>query len=182
VYDLGYPKSWFTRWLVAEKPVLLHGTNHAGIVTLEPRKQSNFQGKQVEGVFASSDGIWPFFFAAIDYSNPTFRATRNGCFNLGTEKYYCFNISEEAFLNQVWTEGWIYILPNKGFVCQQPGGMWQDEWVNPAPVTPLAALQVSPDDFPFRDNVVGFRRGESVISTWRMFGRRQGASGSKFAD
>jgi hypothetical protein len=171
-YDLDYPISWFTRWLVAEKAVLLHGSNRGDIEELVPRSQTNYKGKQVEGVFASSDGIWPLFFAAINYQNPDFRSTRNGCFTLGTEKYYCFNISEEASAGEIWTQGWIYILPRDGFVSQDLGGMWRDEWVCPHPVTPLAVLPVDESDFPFRDEVVGFRRGESVLTTWRMYGQR----------
>ena len=82
------------------------------------------------------------------------------------------NISEEAFDGEVWTGGFIYILPAEGFVSQNPGGMWRNEWVCPAPVSPLAVLPVDAGDFPFRDEVVGFRQGESVLTTWRLYGKR----------
>jgi hypothetical protein len=173
-YQLPYPKEYFTRWLVTEKEVLLHGSNRGDIEELAPRSQTNYRGKHVEGVFASSDGIWPFFFATINYQNPDFRSTRNGCFTLGEEKYYCFNISEEAFAGEIWTQGWIYVLPREGFGSQDPGGVWRDEWVCPNAVAPLAVLPVETGDFPFRDKVVGFQRGESVLTTWRMYGRRGG--------
>ena len=174
-YQLPYSKSWFTRWLVSEKPVLLHGSNHGEIEELTPMAQTNFNGEQVEGVFASSDGIWPFFFATINYQNPKFRTTRNGCFTLGADTFYLFNISEEAFEEQVWTEGWIYILPSDGFTSQDPDGMWQSEWVNPGLVKPFAALAVNADDFPFKADVVGFPRGEGMLTTWRNYGKRRKA-------
>ena len=41
IYDLPYAKTAFTRWLTAEKGVLLHGSNHAGLEQLLPRKQTN---------------------------------------------------------------------------------------------------------------------------------------------
>ena len=172
-YRLPYPKSWFTCWLTANQPVLLHGSNRGGLEELTPRPQTNFSGKRVEGVFASSDGIWPLFFAAINYQNPKFRVTRNGCFTIGADKFYCFNISEEAFEGEVWTPGWVYVLPAEGFVSQDPGGLWQDEWVCPHPVRPLAVLSVSAEDFPFKAEVVGFPQGEGVLQTWRKYGRRR---------
>lgn len=44
-YDLPYEKTTLTRWLVAEKGVLLHGSNRAEINELTHRKQTNFNGK-----------------------------------------------------------------------------------------------------------------------------------------
>ena len=171
-YDLPYEKTQFTRWLVAEKGVLLHGSNHGRIEELTPRKQTNFSGKQVEAVFASSDGLWPVYFAVLDYQNPALRSTRNGCFSIGDKRYYLFCVKQETSQNPLWTTGWVYILPPDGFVSQDPKGMWQCEWICPNPVTPLARLAVSYVDFPFRQHVVGFRRGESMLKTWNQYGRR----------
>ena len=178
-YQLPFPKTWFTRWLTANRPVLLHGSNRGGIVELTPKKQTNFQGKRLEGVFASSDGVWPLFFATINYQNPKFRTTRNGCFTTGPGKFYCFNISAEAFEERIWTPGWVYILPSEGFVSQDPGGLWQDEWVNPNAVKPLAALPVTAEDFPFKNEVVGFPRGEGPLTTWRNYGKRRFTSAKR---
>lgn len=173
-YALPYPKFWFSCWLVKNKLVLLHGSNHAGIKEFVPGVQTNFKGKQVEGVFASSDGIWPFFFATINYQNPNFHSTRNGCYTLGDDKFYYFNIYEEAFEGKVWTEGWIYILPEEGFVSQDPEGMWRDEWVTAKRVKPLAVLPVKSTDFPFWQDVVGYQRGEGLLTTWRKYRHRRG--------
>lgn len=171
-YDLPYAKTAFTGWLVAEKGVLLHGSNRAGIEELTPRKQTNFSGKQVEAVFASVDGIWPLYFALLDYQNPNLRTTRNGCFSLAGERYYLFCVNQEAFESSLWTSGWVYILPPDGFVSQDPEGIWRSEWICKNVVKPLAALPVTYQDFPFYQHVVGFPRSEHFLFTWARYGRR----------
>ena len=173
-YDLPYPKTAFTRWLTAEKGMLLHGSNHAGLDLLVPRKQTNFSGKPVEGVFASSDGIWPLYFALLDYQNPNLSTTRNGCFSLAGEMYYLFCVNQAALDFPLWTSGWVYILPPDGFVSQDPKGLWRSEWICQEPVEPLAALPVSVEDFPFHQAVAGFPKGEHFLLTWARYGQRIG--------
>lgn len=173
-YDLPYPKTAFTRWLTAEKGVLLHGSNHAGLEQLIPRKQTNFSGKPVEAVFASSDGIWPLYFALLDYQNPNLFSTRNGCFSLDGDRYYLFCVNQEAFASPLWTSGWVYLLPPDGFVSQDPEGLWRSEWICEDVVRPMAALPVSAEDFPFDQAVAGFPRNEHFLLTWARYGRRIG--------
>lgn len=174
IYDLPYAKTAFTRWLTAEKGVLLHGSNHAGLEQLLPRKQTNFSGKPVEAVFASSDGIWSLYFALLDYQNPNLSTTRNGCFSLFGEMYYIFCVNQEALEFPLWTSGWVYIVPPDGFVSQDPEGLWRSEWICDQTVRPLAALPVSYEDFPFYQHVAGFPRGEHFLLTWARYGRRIG--------
>ena len=109
----------------------------------------------------------------INYQNPKFRSTRNGCFTLGPDTFYLFNISAQAFEGQVWTQGWIYILNREGFESQDPEGMWQSEWVKRGAVKPLAVLPVTAEDFPFKADVVGFQPGEGMFTTWRNYGKRR---------
>ncbi|MFN2143803.1 MAG: hypothetical protein ACK2T7_00545 [Anaerolineales bacterium] len=172
-YTLPYPKHEFTRWLTAKKGLLLHGSNHRGLNMLQPRRQASYNGRPIEAVFASSDGLWPFFFAVINYRNPALSATRNASLYLRGEKLYYFAVSQAALGPELWTEGSIYLLPAAGFYSQNPGGIWRQEWANPDSVAPLAELPVTHRDFPFWQQVVGFTPGELMLTTWRNYGRRQ---------
>jgi hypothetical protein len=171
-YSLPYPRHEFTRWLAAEKGVLLHGSNRRGIEVLEPRRQTTYKGRLVAAVFASSDGIWLFFFATLNYKNPGLSSTRNAGLYLRGEKYFFFSVSEAALGENLWTEGSVYVLPVTVFASQDPGGLWRQEWTNPRPVVPLAELHVTAGDFPFHRLVAGFPPGESMLATWRSYGRR----------
>jgi hypothetical protein len=173
-YTLPYPKHEFTRWLTAQRGVLLHGSNRRGLKLLEPRRQTTYKGKTVEAVFASSDGIWPFYFAALNVQNPDLTSTRNASLYLRGEKYYYFSVSQAALGPDLWTEGSIYILPAAKFVSQDPGGIWRHEWTSAGSVVPLAELPVTFEDFPFHREVVGFVPGEPMLTTWRSYGRRRG--------
>jgi hypothetical protein len=172
-YTLPYPKHEFTRWLTAEKGLLLHGSNRRGLRQLEPRHQTNYRGKPVEAVFASSDGIWPFFFATLNYQNPGLSVARNASLFLCGEKYYYFSVSQAALGADLWTEGSVYLLSPDGFASQDPGGIWRQEWASSSPVVPLAELPVTAEDFPFHRQVVGFTPGERMLTTWRRYGKRR---------
>jgi hypothetical protein len=173
-YALPYPKHEFTRWLTAQKGLLLHGSNRCGLRLLEPRRQTTYIGKSVEAVFASSDGIWPFYFAVLNYQNRDLASTRNASLHLRGQKFYYFSVSQAALGSDLWTEGSVYILPASKFVSQNPGGIWRDECTSANPVVPLAELPVTFEDFPFHREVVGFVPGESMLTTWRSCGRRRG--------
>jgi hypothetical protein len=112
------------------------------------------------------------YFALLDFQNPNLQTTRNGCFSLGEERYYLFCVNRAALELPIWTEGWLYILPSGGFVSQDPGGMWQSEWICKNQVKPLACLPISYQDFPFWQGVAGFPKGEYFLFTWARYGRR----------
>ena len=74
-----YPRRKFLRYLVHHHPVLLHGANRSDLCTLEPRRQSDFNGRILTTVFASGDGLWSLFFATLDLAG--YRGSLcNGCF------------------------------------------------------------------------------------------------------
>src|SRR5215216_4431622 len=49
-YRLPYPKHEFLRYLVARKPVLIHGSNQRDIVAIAPNWEKDLSGRPVRGV------------------------------------------------------------------------------------------------------------------------------------
>jgi hypothetical protein len=176
-YGCPYPKHEFLRWLTMRKPVLLHGSNRADIDTLFPRPQGDYANQPRNSVFASSDGIWPIFFATVDHAN--YRGSfRNACFVVGHEKsiekrFYFFSLNE-AFRDAFpWKDGMIYVLPRKTFSRTCSGLARFDEWASDEAVKPLAKIPVTPQDFPFLENVTWHSETESIYKTWLLFKKRQ---------
>jgi hypothetical protein len=169
-YRLDAPRWQFLSWLTDEKGLLLHGSGKDDITEFEPRHPedtSEFGGQQA--VFASSDGIWAMFFAIVD--REVARSLVNASFVLGTREtataYYYFSINQDAFDNEPWTMGMVYVLPAHGF-RREPDDEWHgrrlraNQWASSVPVKPLAKLRVSPDDFPFLAEVNGHHQPSVV--------------------
>lgn len=73
---------------------------------------------------------------------------------------YVFSISETALRQQPWRTGVVYLLPRATFVAQAATSLGPYEARIPqlaslVPVTPLARLEVAPDDFPFLAQIRG---------------------------
>lgn len=162
-YNSKTPKHHFLNYLIENKGVLVHGSNHSEITNFEPREQSLFTGKPVKAVFASSDGVWSTFFACIRREGYV-GSLRNACLTSSTKKgirrYYYFSVNKEH-KGDLWTEGTIYILPKESF---KQGGI-KDEWICEEEVKPLAKLSVTPEDFPFKEQVSRHNEKDSVLKT-----------------
>lgn len=175
--DTDHPKHEFLRYLVEQREVLLHGSNRADIEVLEPKRQTDCSGKQIHAVFASGDGIWPLFFAIVDQAN--YRGSlRNGCWVITNQKgasqrFYFFSLNRAMLAQGPWTDGTVYILPREGFTQTSRGVIRFDEWASDRAVRPLARLPVTPEDFPFLNQVTGHDEKESLIASWLLFKRRQ---------
>jgi hypothetical protein len=156
-YDLPYPLHEFTRFLVDHDDVLLHGAADPSIDRFEPRRQTDFDDELVHAVFASSDGIWPLFFAVLDRAR--IRATRNTCLHAADGSYYYFAL--DVAPRDVWTRGTLYVLPRGPFRQHADG----TEWTSVEPVHPLARIAIDPDDFPFREHVFRFDGDEPPLRT-----------------
>ncbi len=181
-YDCEYPKSEFLRYLVAHKPVLLHGSNSQSIETLLPKQQTDCNGRRMTAVFATGDGVWPIFFAVLDQAGYS-GSLRNGCFvvtdhNCVERRFYFFSINAEMRRRRPWTDGIVYVLPRGSFAPTSRGTIRFDEWASPDPVLPLARLPVSPSDFPFLHTVTGHDEGESIYVSWWRFKKRQNHNGA----
>jgi hypothetical protein len=141
--------------------VLLHGSNTKTIVEFEARDQTSYHGHPVRAVFATTDPVWPLFFATTHVGRAGSRW--NACIqpqsSRGNRTRYFFSVG--APTEDFWTDGAVYLLPRSAFVpSDEPS-----EWIAPRPVVPLAVVPVAPSDFPFRDRVFRHVEGEAE---WRL--------------
>lgn len=158
-YRLPIPKWQFLSYTVQQHGLALHGSGNDGITRFEPRQSSDLEafGAQ-KAVYAAADGVWPIYFAIVDRAKSP--SIVNACIyvelpsgSLG-EPRYVFSVSRQAMAQQPYRSGTVYLLPRAPFVRQPPKqfGDWRVHIAQLAslePVTPLAKLAVTPDDFPF---------------------------------
>jgi hypothetical protein len=149
---------------VATGRVLLHGSNARTIERFEPRDQTSYHGAAVRAVFATADPVWPLFFAVSDTQavgsrwNACVDPERSGADR--TRYFFSVGAADDGF----WRDGAVYLLPRRGFRrSDEPS-----EWVATEPVTPVAVVPVTPDDFPFRTRVFRHVEGEPE---WRLEAR-----------
>ncbi len=165
-YPFAVPKWQFVCYAADQHGVVLHGTGDPRIEVFEPRAASDLSafGAQT-AVYAAQDGLWAMFFAILDRTQHSLTTT-NACIRLVDEAgqvsdpRYVFAISQAALRQQPWRTGTIYLLPGETFVNQPALRFGPDEVRVPqlaslAPVTPWAHLEVTPDDFPFLQDIRG---------------------------
>jgi hypothetical protein len=164
-YALPYPKHEFTRYLIRRHPVLLHGTPHLDVTELAPRAQIDHSGARRNSVFATDDGVWPFFFATLHrdrFAGPI--SLRNAAMVVGEgasqRRYYLFSVNRELRDARPFRAGAIYVLPRETFQRTDTRTVHFPEWASDVPVRPLARIDVKPDDFPFHNRIAAHRRGE----------------------
>lgn len=173
-WELPWPRHEFMRYLVGNYPVLLHGTPRADVDCLEPAQQTLFDGQHVTAVFATDDGIWPLFFATLDRSkHPGPYSLRNAAMVVGKtgseRRYYLFSMDRGLHESGVFGPGVVLVLPREPFAPAGSGVVRWPEWVSKQPVTPLARIQVAPDDFPFADRIATHRLSEWFPLTWLFY-------------
>lgn len=180
-YESKYPKWQFLQYIVDTYKVILHGSNNMEISTLEPRKQTDFNGNMVNAVFGTHDSIWSLFFATLNLR--VYRGSlRNACWviqkkNEKEHRFYFFSLNTESNGAEVWTDGVIYILPPTSFSPASKGIVRFDEWLSYTGVTPYAKLHVTPEDFPLIRKVANHDEQESMLKSWFMYKRRAKRSG-----
>jgi hypothetical protein len=155
-YDLPQPKWWFLHHLV-RSGFVLHGSNEQEIAEFETR--SNFDAHnvtRVHAVFATDDAIWPLYFAVVDRAFA--RSYINWCEQVRGASRYLFSIGSSPADPRSWSDGTIYVLSRATFTPTPESR----ELTSFVPVRPRALLHVTPEDFPFRGQTRGHRRGESV--------------------
>lgn len=159
-YQCEYPKHEFLTYLVERKGYLLHGSNFPDITTLIPVRvtQDTTSYGNHEAVYASTDGIWPIFFAVVNRNLEKTSWVSTCRRALGedgtTKKFYFFSVHERVPKAQRFTDGMVYVLPREPFMqLLDDEGTPIEEWMSTEPVTGLAKLPVSADDFPFHENV-----------------------------
>ncbi len=167
IENLPVPKWVFLCWLVEEKEVLLHGSSNPDITLFEPRTpdaKDDDDFSQQTAVFAASEGIWPMCYAILDrekfrprFMNGAVRFELPG--GLSDVRYF-FSVTQRILEKYPWRSGVIYLLPKDGFILQPPHPLGdfiihEFQWANLNVVRPLAKLKVSPEDFPFLQQVCG---------------------------
>lgn len=165
-YTLSAPKWQFLCYLADQHGVVLHGTGEPDIQVFEPRPSIDLTefGAQT-AVYAAGEGLWAMFFAIVDRSRYPM-ATTNACVRLvdesgqASEPLYVFAVSQDALRLRPWRTGMVYILPGETFV-NQPSlqfGAYEvrvPQLASLVPVQPVARLEVSPEDFPFLNDIRG---------------------------
>jgi len=165
-YNLPYPKWQFLCYLADRHAIVLHGTGDADIRVFEPRKSMDLNefGNRM-AVYAAGDGLWAMYFAIIDRKRFPMTLT-NACVRLAdaegniSEPRYVFSISRTALRHQPWRAGVVYLLPAETFEVQPPlpFGEYQvlvPQYASLVQVTPIARLEITPEDFPFLGSIRG---------------------------
>ena len=145
-----YPVHELLTYLVDRHGLLLHGSNHIGLDSLEPQPAHDLD-TQLLAVVACDDGIWPLFYAVIARERVDRVVT--ACTHIGRgsrrRRFYLFAVYSDPAAPSAWTEGVVYALPRAGFRRE-----WGNEWVSADPVRPQLRIPVRPADFPLLDTVV----------------------------
>lgn len=163
VYELPYPKADFLNYLCDWRGLVAHGSPLQDLEILEPLRTthdtSEFGNRRQ--IFCSPDANWAMWFAILDKSK--FASTRNGSVRVGQGyrriKYYHFELPVSVGNDPPFTNGMIYMANAADFPDHRPYPLLNwfnaevEEWGSVGPVMPLAKLRVSPQDFPYLDQV-----------------------------
>jgi hypothetical protein len=167
-YKLDFPKYHFLHYLSQKSEFVFHGSNNQEITSFEPRNQTLYNGKLTKAVFATTDSIWPVFYATFKRSS-LIGSFRNGCLEYKSRRYHFYSLNESTMQNDVWTNGMVYILPRQPFSKSGNGIVRFDEWISQEYVEPIAKLPVTIDDFYFKDKVSTHRDRETLLTTWLLY-------------
>lgn len=168
-YNLPYPKYLFLDYLASTRGIMLHGSNLRGLDALRPIRTSSDSsefGRQ-DAIYATPDPLWAMFFALLDRTG--WSGTSNGSIHLADDagnriRRYYFALEHNHLRRQPWRQGAMYILPGEGFEPDPsevgkkagPYTIQPTQWIYRGELTPLARLDLEPEDFPFRDCVWGY--------------------------
>ncbi|WP_420632020.1 hypothetical protein [Candidatus Leptofilum sp.] len=172
-YTLPYPKHEFLRYLAAQEKFIFHGSAKPDIEEFSTRRTSmelkDRSGRgNVQGIYGTHDGLWPLFFAVVNRSKLP-GSIRNGVQYFQNDAgdeigVYNFSINQEWLDKEPWHSGTLYVLPRETFrrmPLSAAGGL-SNEWVSEVPVKPLVRIPISPEDFPFLDQVGGHDDSELI--------------------
>jgi hypothetical protein len=165
-YTLTPPKWQFLCYIAEHHAIALHGTGNPDIRLFEPRQSDDLSafGNQT-AVYAAGDGLWAMFFAIVNRDLYPMSVT-NACIRVAdatgdvSEPRYIFSISQNVLPQRPWRTGFVYLLPSETFVTQPvlPFGAYEiriPHLASLVEVTPIARLEITPDDFPFLADIRG---------------------------
>jgi hypothetical protein len=151
----------FLQWLMTGDRALFHGANDVALEELVPAEWPvpSVGPPEKSGVHATEDPLCSMFLSIVDRSRAG-TEIRHGVERFlsadgGHVDLYQFSLPAPSLRQQPFSAGGLYILPRERFqpVPLYPGGPASREWICPEPVRPLAALIVTPEDFPFLDGI-----------------------------
>ena len=136
----------------------------------------DWNGNPIQAVFATRDPFWPLYFALLNRQALS-GSLRNGCFlvehsSSEVERFYFFSVHQDDLHANIWSDGFVYILPGDTFHPTTSGTIRFDEWASEQAVPVIAKLPVSPNDFPFLHKVAGHEESESIFTTWLSYKKR----------
>ena len=152
----------FLRWLGETRGVLFHGSPRNDLAELSTERKSHDAtewGNQ-QALYASSDPVWSIYFAVLR-RDKGWRGTRNGAMGIGGRRFYFFVHNRGSQSPERFGPGSLYVVPPESFVAER----WLVDTahlVSHVPVTPLARIDVTPEDFPFRDRIGYYRDREPI--------------------
>jgi hypothetical protein len=163
------PRLDFLRWLAASRPVVFHGSPRDDLdeLSTERRSRDTTAWGDQQAVYASSDPVWAIYFACLRRDR-SFTGTKNASLGVaGGQLYprrYFFVHNRGSASPDRFRPGSLYLLPPETFVGDAPlaGVLDTAHLVSRVPVRPLARVDVTPEDFPFRDRIAYFRGREPV--------------------
>jgi hypothetical protein len=169
------PRLDFLRWLAVSRPVVFHGSPRDDLRELSTERHSRDAtawGNQ-QAVYASTDPVWAIYFACLR-RDAGWTGTRNGSMGrAGGPLYprrYFFLHNRGSDSPERFGPGSLYLLSPSTFVADEPlaGSIDTAHLVSLEPVRPLSRLDVTPEDFPFRDRIGYYRdREPSWVSLLR---------------
>ena len=160
--QLPEPRLPFLDWLSVTRGVVFHGSQRSDLTLLSTERRSTDTtawGNQ-RAVYASNDPVWAIYFAVLRRDG-AFRGTRNGSLGVGGRRFYFFVHNRGSESPERFGPGSLYLLPGATFV-RQPAPVDLAHLVSHEPVVPLARLDVTPLDFPFRDRIAYYRDREPI--------------------
>lgn len=154
------PRLDFIRWLPLHRDVVFHGSPQGDLTELSTERRSRdltAWGDQT-AVYATSDPVWALYFATLRRDNG-WHGTRNGTLAVGGRRRYFFVHNHGSQSPDRFGPGTLYILPPDTFEAEPPlaGTIDTAHLVSHVPVKPLARIDVTPADFPFRDRIGYYR-------------------------
>lgn len=167
-YTLPHPKYLFLEYLAETRGLMLHGSNNRSIDVLRPIRQSSDSSEfgNQDAIYATQDPLWALFFAVLDRTD--WIGTTNGAIRLvdgagGRIRRYYFALEANHLRRKPWRPGAMYLLPGEGFEpdpeMQGSAGGYTLEathWIHRGALTPLARLDVEPEDFPYINHIWGY--------------------------
>ena len=167
--EIPEPRLDFLRWLAENRPVVFHGSPRDDLreLSIERKSRDAAAWGDQRAVYASTDPVWAIYFACLRRDGG-WRGTKNASLGrVGGPLYprrYFFLHNRGSAAPDRFGAGSLYLLSPRTFVADEPlpGGIDTAHLVSHEPVRPLARIDVTPADFPFRNRIRYFRDREPV--------------------